>query len=89
MHLIRLLIAGTHALREHEVPVRVAEHRDELLAIKRGEVSWDETEKWRKSIHEEFDAAFRTTSLPDRPDYERANAFLIRARRAALNENLP
>jgi hypothetical protein len=29
------------------------------------------------------------TQLPERPDYERANALLIRARRAALNEDLP
>jgi len=89
MHLVRLLIAGTHALREGQVPVRVENHREELLAIKRGETSWNETEKWRKSLHQEFESAFRNTALPDRPDYERASAFLIRARRAAMNGELP
>ena len=33
---------------------------------------------------EEFDAAFQGTTLPDRPDYERANAFLVKARRSMV-----
>jgi len=53
------------------------------------EVSWEETEKWRISLHQEFDQAVQRTSLPERPDYERANALLIKARRAALLEELP
>ena len=57
--------------------------------VKRGEVPWDQTEKWRLNLHDEFDRAFKQTSFPDRPDYEQANAFLIKARRAALAEELP
>src|SRR5688500_8186342 len=57
MHLIRLLISGISVLREGFVPVQADEHRDELLAIKRGEVPWEETEKWRLSLHSEFDKA--------------------------------
>ncbi len=34
MHLIRLLISGISVLREGFVPVRVGEHREQLLAIK-------------------------------------------------------
>lgn len=86
MHLIRLLQAGIVALREGYVPVRVDQHREQLLAIKRGEVPWDDVEKWRLSLHREFDAAFAQTKLADRPDYKRANAFLIKARQAATNE---
>lgn len=89
MHLIRLLISGISVLREGFVPVRVDEHRDQLLAIKRGEVSWDETEKWRHRLHGEFDAAVTESSLPERPDYERANNLLIKARRAAMAAELP
>lgn len=84
MHLIRLLISGTEALKKGVVPVAVTDHRDELLKIKRGEVPWEETEKWRLSLHKEFEDAFENTSLPERPDYEKANAFLIKARRAAI-----
>jgi hypothetical protein len=89
MHLIRLLLSGIGVLRDGFVPVKVDDHRDRLLAIRRGEVPWDEVEKWRLSLHQEFNAAFETTKLPERPDYERANAFLISARRRAFLEELP
>ena len=84
MHLIRLLLAGVTVLREGFVPVRVGEHRDRLLAIKRGEVAWDEVEAWRLELHRQFDAAAVNTTLPERPDYERANDLLVRARRSVL-----
>jgi hypothetical protein len=67
----------------------VDEHRDRLLAIRRGEVPWDEVESWRLSLHKEFNSAFETTKLPERPDYERANTFLIGARRRVLSDELP
>lgn len=89
MHLIRLLLSGVGVLRDGFVPVAVGEHRERLLAIRRGEAPWDEVEDWRLRLHREFDAAFETTKLPERPDYERANAFLLRARRLALAEELP
>lgn len=84
MHLIRLLISGVTALREGVVPVRVGEHREKLLAIRRGEVKWEEVDAWRVKLHEEFDAAFLGTKLPERPDYARANDFLVRARRGMV-----
>ena len=82
MHLIRLLLSGVSVLRSGVVPVRVEEHRDRLLAIRRGELPWDEVDGWRLRLHEEFDAACATTQLPERPDYARVNAFLIKARRS-------
>jgi hypothetical protein len=82
MHLTRLLLAGITTLREGIVPVRVAdEHRNRLLAIRHGQLPWDEVDNWRLKLHEEFDEAFTKTTLPDRPDYTAANAFLIKARR--------
>jgi predicted nucleotidyltransferase len=89
MHLIRLLISGISVLRHGFVPVRVEEHREQLLSVKRGEMPWEEAERWRLSLHSEFDQALAATKLPERPDYERANAFLVKARRAALLEGLP
>jgi hypothetical protein len=86
MHLIRLLIAGIEVLRTGIVPLRVEAHREKLLAIRRGELTWNEIEAWRKELHCQFVAALETTRLPERPDYERANAFLIKARRQAAAE---
>jgi uncharacterized protein len=84
MHLIRLLLAGIAVLRDGRVPVRVEdEHLPRLLAIKRGEIAFAEADAWRLELHKQFDRAAEVTTLPDRPDYERVNAFLIRARRSA------
>jgi predicted nucleotidyltransferase len=84
MHLVRLLVSGVTILREGWVPVRVEEHRDRLLSIKRGEVPWEEVNAWRLELHRQFDAAYASTRLPDRPDYEWANAYLVAARRSAV-----
>ena len=84
MHLIRLLMSGVTELKEGFAPVNVAENRAHLLAIKRGEMEWDEVNRLRLDLHKRFDAAFAGTKLPERPDYERANAFLIKARRAMV-----
>lgn len=89
MHLLRLLLSGIRVLRDGFVPVRVEEHREQLLAVKRGEMPWEESEKWRLSLHAEFDRAVAVTQLPERPDYEWANRLLVKARRAALQEELP
>lgn len=85
MHLIRLLLSGVEVLKHGFVPLRVDEYRDRLLAIRRGEMPWAEVEQWRLSLHHELDVALGETKLPEHPDYERANAFLIRARRIAAS----
>jgi hypothetical protein len=81
MHLIRLLLSGIRVLKEGFVPVKVEAYRSQLLAIRDRQMSWQEVNAWRLSLHQEFDRAFAQTHLPERPNYERANAFLIEARR--------
>ena len=85
MHLIRLLLSGVTVLREGFVPMDMEEHRERLLAVRRGEVPWEEVDAWRRRLHRAFDAAFATTGLPERPDYERANAYLLRVRRSMVS----
>jgi len=85
MHLIRLLLSGVEVLRHGFVPLRVDEYRDRLLAIRRGDIAWDDVERWRLSLHKELDEALQSTCLPEHPDYQRANDFLIRARRIAAS----
>jgi hypothetical protein len=84
MHLIRLLLSGITVLREGYVPVRVVDHRERRLAIRDQQVPWEEVNAWRLALHQKFSAALTTTSLPERPDYARANAFLVRARRTRV-----
>jgi len=84
MHLIRLLFSGIHALRTGEILVDVREHRDALLRVKSGALSFEEVKAWAHELDKEFQAAFAQTTLPDRPDYDRVNAFLVKARRAMV-----
>lgn len=85
MHLLRLLLTGAATLREDRVPVRVEAHRNRLLAVKRGELPWAEVDAWRKELHHDFERALTETKLPERPDYEAANHFLVKARREMAN----
>ncbi|MDY3553454.1 nucleotidyltransferase domain-containing protein [Gemmata sp. JC717] len=81
MHLIRLLHSGIHALRDGDIRVDVAEHRDELLAIRKGDVPFEAVEARALELDRVFQEAFAATTLPERPDTDRANRFLIAARR--------
>lgn len=85
MHLIRLLLAGITALNEGVIVVDVGEHRQALLDIRHERVSWDEVNAWRLDLHQQLDAAYQTTKLPDRPDYDAANVFLVKARQAMVD----
>lgn len=89
MHLLRLMQAGVLVLSTGEVPVHVGEHRDRLLEVRRGQIAWADIEAWRQDLHREFEAAAAATSLPERPDYERVDLFLRRARRLAMAAELP
>lgn len=89
MHLMRLLKSGIHVLKSGTISVDVGQDRERLLAIKRGEVPFSQTDAWRLELQTELETALATTCLPDRPDYERANAFLLHARQQATKAKLP
>ena len=84
MHLIRLLLSGIVILKEGRVMVGVEEYRERLLAVKHGKMPWAEVNQWRLNLHRQFDRAYTETRLSELPDYERANAFLIYARRSMV-----
>ena len=84
MHLIRLLYSGIKALREGSIFVDISERRTELLSIRSGEMLWEEVNSLRLNLHKEFDEAFMDTKLPERPDYEAVNDFLLKARRSKV-----
>ncbi|MFK7741659.1 MAG: nucleotidyltransferase domain-containing protein [Planctomycetota bacterium] len=89
MHLVRLQLAGIGVLASGSVPVDVGEHRERLLEIRSGQLAWPRIDRWRQELQREFEDAAATTDLPERPDYERVDAFVRRARRLALAQELP
>lgn len=84
MHLIRLLYSGIHALHNGEILIDVGEYRSELFRIKRGELTFDQVMQHALDLDKQFQAEFERTSLPEQPDFEAVNAFLVKARRSAV-----
>ncbi|WP_327174974.1 nucleotidyltransferase domain-containing protein [Streptomyces sp. NBC_01335] len=86
MHLLRLLMSARDLLRTGVLTIDVGERREELLAVKRGEVGWPEVERRMTRLAGECEGAVGRSPLPDRPDRARVEEFLVRTRRAsALN----
>jgi predicted nucleotidyltransferase len=85
MHLIRLLYSGIEVLRSGQIRIDVSEHREELLAIKAGRFSFEEVQQKALALDQQFQAAYQQTRLPEQPDYQRVNEFLIWARRRMVD----
>lgn len=85
MHLIRLLYSGIAALETGEIMVDVSEHRDELLSIRNGDWKFEEIRRKALSLDKDFQRAFDKTHLPEQPNLESVNQFLIDARRSVVN----
>ncbi|MFE7107336.1 DNA polymerase beta superfamily protein [Streptomyces sp. NPDC057575] len=85
MHLLRLLSTGRDLLRTGELTIEVGAARDELLAVKRGEVPWEEIEHRMNRLTEESEETARNSPLPPEPDRARVEDFLIRTRRASVD----
>jgi uncharacterized protein len=85
MHLIRLLYSGIEALRSGQIRIDVGEHRDELLTIKGGALSFEQARDRALALDRDFQEAYRGTSLPEQPDYRRVDEFLVWARRRMVD----
>jgi hypothetical protein len=85
MHLIRLLYSGIEALRSGQIRIDVAAHRDELLAIKSGALTFEQAQAKALELDRQFQEAYRQTALPEQPDFKRADEFLIWARRRMVD----
>jgi hypothetical protein len=85
MHLVRLLHSGIAALESGEIKVDASAHRGELLSIRRGELSFEEVRQRALELDRRFQEALEVTALPEQPDFESVNAFLVRARRRMVD----
>ncbi|MFD9482249.1 MULTISPECIES: DNA polymerase beta superfamily protein [Streptomyces] len=83
MHLLRLLLSCRDLLRTGRLTVDAGPHRDRLLAVRRGELTWEEVDAWMGRLQEETESALASTVLPAEPDHARVQDFLVRTRRAS------
>lgn len=82
-HCARLLHQGAQLLETGEIQINVSEHRDTLFSY--GDIAAKDPERFYK-IFEYLLAKFNAieSKLPQQPDREKINAFLVKARRAQL-----
>lgn len=86
MHLLRLLMAGTHLVTTGTLVVRLEAddpQRAILVATRDGDLTWEETNALRLEWHRNFERAMTTTVLPHRPNYAEAERVLLELRRQA------
>ncbi|THA79996.1 nucleotidyltransferase domain-containing protein [Streptomyces sp. A0592] len=83
MHLLRLLLSCRDLLRTGLLSIDAGPDRDRLLAVRRGELTWDEVDAWMTRLQEETEKALAGTPLPEEPDRARVEDFLVRTRRAS------
>lgn len=86
MHLIRLLLSARTLLVEGVLAVDVGPHRERLLAVKRGEIPWEEVERWRLDLHADLENALQKTVLPATPDVAKVDAWLKSVRRRSIDD---
>jgi uncharacterized protein len=86
MHMLRLLVSGRHLVEYGEPLLDVGSVglRDRLLAVRRGEVGWEEIQRWRAALVAELDDASTHTRLPVEPDRARVEELLVSVRRRAV-----
>ncbi|MCG8924007.1 DNA polymerase beta superfamily protein [Lentzea sp. CC55] len=79
MHVVRLRLVGLELLRTGRYDI--AADRS-LLAIRSGEMAWDEALAWAHRLGDEIAAA--RGPLPEEPDRERVEDWLVSVRRRTL-----
>jgi hypothetical protein len=84
MHLLRLLLSARELLEHGRLMVDVGPHRDRLLAVRRGELAWEQVEQWRLELHRQIDDAVVRSPLPaGRLPVWRVTARTLRSRSPA------
>ncbi|MGW6397814.1 nucleotidyltransferase domain-containing protein [Streptomyces sp. NPDC055134] len=89
MHLLRLLASCRDLLRTGRLTLDVGDDREALLAVKRGEVSWDDVVARMARLGAEAEEAAVRTPLPAEPDRVRVADFLFEVRRVSALQPEP
>ena len=74
-HLVRLLLECEMILTEHSIDIR--RHREHLKAIRRGDVSQEDIEKWFASKETSLERQYENSTLRDEPAYDQIKQLLI------------
>jgi uncharacterized protein len=81
MHTIRLLEVAVEIATERRIQVR-RPNREELLQIRRGEMSYEQLLERAEALTGMVDAAFDASSLPESPDLGKIGRLLVELRQS-------
>lgn len=84
MHLVRLLTMANEILTEGEVIVHRPD-RAYLLDIRKGTYSLDEIKERYRELDEKIIEANKNTTLPEEPNYQKVNEWLVSAHKRSLD----
>lgn len=79
MHTIRLLQSAKQILVNGTLAIRV-HNREELLAIKAGQMDYDDLLTLADNLIEEIETAYQHSSIPEQPNQEKAISILVKIR---------
>lgn len=85
MHLLRLQYSGIVALETGEIMIDVSGQREQLMRVRQGELSFQEVSDMAMNLESRLQQAFDRTTLPEQPDLDVVNHFLVNARKSALD----
>ena len=71
-------------VRDRKIMIDVSAHRDKLMSVRNGRYTFEEVRKIALELEVKFQNAFESTNLPEQPDIERVNQFLVDARRSSI-----
>lgn len=74
-HLVRLLLEAEMIMNEGTIDIR--RHREHLKAIRRGDVTQDEIERWAAEKEAHLERAFETSKLRAEPAYAEVKTLLL------------
>ena len=81
---IRRLIISERLLRTGQLDQDIGPHRDQLLAVRDGQLPWRDTQDWVQSLRDRSAEAVLRSPLPVTPNAEAVQRWLISVRRRCL-----
>jgi hypothetical protein len=83
---IRLLIGCESLLRTGELSTDISAYRDQLSAVRAGQLPWSETQAWVRSLRDRSAELVLRSPLPATPNTEAVARWLMSVRRRSLSD---
>jgi hypothetical protein len=83
---IRVLAIGESLVRTGNLTTDLSAHRDELLAVRAGELPWPEVRRWVESLRNRTAEAVIRSPLPAVPNTAAVQHWLVSVRRRRLSD---